>query len=132
MNHLVEVLGLALGLASLVPAFATRERRKKIILVAIGTTLVGIFAYQLYDYVSRQRRIDALRDEITERIVAAGSVTFEQLLEELYYPDFAAANEAIDALVQEGRLRHEVMDVQSASGKEYKVRIYYFVPYIRR
>ena len=132
MDTILAIIGLALGLASLVPAFASSGSKKKIVYVAVGVSLIGIFAFQLYDVFSRQKQIGALKKEITQRLIFSRSMTFEQLLSDLYYPDFSAANDAIDALVQEGKVKHEVMDVQSASGTHYKVRIYYVIAYENR
>lgn len=132
MDTILAIIGVSLGLASLVPAFASRGHKKKIVFVAVGVSLIGIFAFQLYDVFSRQKQVEALKDEIIQRLVASRSMTFEQLLTDLYYPDFSAANDAIDALVRERKVKHEVMDVQSANGKHYKVRVYYVIPYENR
>jgi hypothetical protein len=128
MDTILAIIGLALGLASLVPAFTSTGHRKKIVFIAVGVSLVGIFSFQLYDVFAHRRHVEELKEEITQRLLASGSMSFEQLLTDLYYPDFATANDAIDALVREGRTKHEVIDVQSASGVHYKVRIYYVIP----
>jgi|ERR1044071_730100 hypothetical protein len=131
MDTILAIVGVALGLASLIPAIESSNHKKRIIFIAIGVSLIGIFAFQLYDVFSRHKHVERLKQEIAANLLASGSATFEQLLSQLYYPDFAETNDALDALVEEGRVKHEVMDVQSASGTHYKVRVYFVIDYKR-
>jgi hypothetical protein len=124
MDTILSIIGLALGVASLVPAFASKNRKKKIIFVAVGLSVAGIFAFRIYEAVHRQSEISAVKSEMLEVLAAKGPLPFDDLLDRMYYPNYSEVDEAIDQLVEEKMVTSDLVDVQSTAGAHYKTRFY--------
>jgi Tfp pilus assembly ATPase PilU len=125
MEAILSIVGLALSVASLIPAFTSKHQQQKILFTAIAFSVVGIFLFQIWNIQAHQEKVKVVQDEIIEKLSASGSMTFEQLLNELYYADFSTANEAIDNLVEAGNVKQNLVDINLPSGKRSKVRIYH-------
>lgn len=124
METILAIVGLALGIASLVPAFTSKDQKKKIVYVAVGLSVVGIFAYQVYDVIERRAEVRSMKREMLKILAKDGPMPFEQLLDSMYFPDYSQVDRAIDMLVAEDQVTSEVVDVQSSNGTRYRVRVY--------
>jgi hypothetical protein len=56
------------------------------------------------------------------RLLEGKPMTFEQIYDGLYYPDFGIANQAINELVDEGVVMNEKKYIKDVAGQSYVIR----------
>jgi hypothetical protein len=122
----VSILSLALSVGGLIPVFFLRAQ-KKVIVISLGMVLLVLVALSTISIVRIQDQttlIERQSNEVLERL-EIGSKTFDQLYQELFYPDFKVLSQAIDNLVSKGKVGHTLLDVHDERGEIYRIRIYY-------
>src|SRR5438034_1207475 len=98
MDTTLAILGFALSVAALVPAFASKNPKSKIIIVFLLLSVVLIFGYQVGEVVVHKRQIASIKRNLLQIVTNKHEVTFDELLHESYYAGFDEANQAIDEL----------------------------------
>jgi len=123
MDSYLSIAGLALSIAGLVPALYPRSRTKLwTFTTAVFSLLVLIGIYQVYQERVEQRAIQASKSDILALLEKnKNGMSFEQMYDSMYYPNFATANSAIDELVEDGRVVSEKIEASTNDAK-YVVR----------
>lgn len=124
MDTFLAIVGLALSVASLVPAFTSKSTKTRIVAVAISVSLVGILGWQYFLVQGERRRIEHAKDDVMRMLAGNRSMSFEQIYAELNYVDYSTAAAAVDELVAQHSIHHRPVEVTSASGAKYVVRVY--------
>lgn len=127
MDSYLNIISLALAIAALVPVLLPSTRVRLWTVTAVGLSLVVLLAaYQTYQAITEQRNIEIVKEEIWGLLTKhKKGLTFEQIYENLYYRDFSVANQALDALVEEGRALNEKRETKDQEGTKYVVRRYF-------
>jgi len=127
MDSYLAIFSLALAIAGLVPILfpSTRVRLWTVTAAALSlVVLIGI--YQAYEEYSERKAVRTVEEEIRGLLTKnEKGMTFEQIYENLYYPNFSTANAAIDGLVGEGRVLNDKIEVADKDGVKYVVRRFY-------
>ena len=88
--------------------------------------LIGIF--QAYKQISELNAVRASKQEIATVLrKSEKGMSFDQLYDNMYYPEFATANTAIDELVSEGRVSSQKIDAVGPDGAKFVIRRFYWV-----
>jgi hypothetical protein len=124
MDRILSVLGLALAIASLVPAFTTKQTKLKVVAIAIAVGLVGILGVQFYLVRVERADIEHAKEDVLRMMIGNRSMSFDQIYSGLNYVDYELAATAVDELVEDRQIHHRLVDVVSDSGAKYVVRVY--------
>lgn len=130
MELILAIIGIGLGVSSLIPIFTNTDLKKKVLFVAVSISIIGIFATSLKSSINYSSKKEDVKGEILNKLTVNGSMTFEQINIDSYYADFQILNDAIDELVDEKKIKHDVIELNSRQGKEYSVRIFYAIDYL--
>src|SRR5688572_7253071 len=122
MDRAINVISLALSFGGLVPALAEPDLIKRVVLTAVFGILAALFVSSLVSKLRYERWVRRYQKQILAS-VAEGPKPFEQIFDEMYYPDFATANDALDRLVHAERLDHTKVWA-TRDGRDYAVRLY--------
>jgi DNA-binding response OmpR family regulator len=127
MDSLLSIAGLALSIAALVPALFPSTRVKFWTFTVGALSLVVLIgAYQAYKGFAEMRAVQASENQILELLTKnKNGLSFEQIYDGMYYPDFAVANTAIDNLVSNGRVLNEKIEASGPDGTKFIVRRFY-------
>jgi predicted ArsR family transcriptional regulator len=68
--------------------------------------------------------VQKTRDAIMQMMSSNNPMSFDDVYEKLNYVHFDAVKRAFDRLLDEGDIHGETIELKSASGHTYKVRIY--------
>ena len=128
VDAVIPLIGLALAVAALVPALTTKDVRKKVIYTAVGLSLVLVFAYNIWRLYRHDIKVDKAEDEIVSTLAHGNAMTFDQLNTDLYFPEFNVFADAIDDLITSKKMHQSMIGVKSATGSDYRVRVYYTAP----
>ena len=124
MDTILGILGLALAIASLVPAFTATKTKLKIVAVAITLALIGVIGVQVYRAHTERTAIESAKEDVLRLLVGDNPLSFDQIYGSLNYVDYETVAEAIDELVSERQIHHRPVEATSESGKKYVVRVY--------
>ncbi len=124
MDTILNIVGIALAIAGLVPAFTSTHLPWKIALIALSLSIAGIFCHQLWVSVHQHRLIEATKQRMAVMMSGNQPLSFEQIYERLNYPTFEIAATAVNELEAEGVIHQRTLEVQSAHGGQYKVRVF--------
>lgn len=127
MDSYLSIAGLALAIAALVPVLFPATRIKLWTVTAAALSLViFIAAFQVYKEVAENRAVRASKEEIWDLLTKnEKGMTFEQIYDNMYYPNFSVANTAIDELISEGRMLNEKVNVTGPNDAKFVVRRFY-------
>ena len=124
MDRFLTILGLALSVASLIPAFTSTNTKIKIVGGAVSVLLIGVLGTQLWSSVMESRRLERATEDVAQMFVSNNPMSFEQIYMRLNYVDYPTASAAVDELVDRHVIHHKPVEVTSASGTKYVVRVY--------
>lgn len=71
-----------------------------------------------------RRQIEKVKDDMVRMFSDDNPLSFEQVYIKLNYIDYATATAAIDELVDQHIIQHRPVEVRSAGGAKYVVRVY--------
>ena len=127
MDSYLSIAGLALAIAALVPVLFPATRVKFWTITAAGLSLVVLIgAFQAYKEIAEHRAVSASKEEIWALLTKnEKGMSFDQIYDNMYYPNFTVANAAIDELVTEGRIQSEKVDAVGTDGAKFVVRRFY-------
>lgn len=127
MDSYLSIAGLALAVAALVPVLFPATRIKLWTVTAAALSLVIFIAvFQVYKEVAENRAVRASKEEIWALLTKnEKGMTFEQIYDNMYYPNFSVANTAIDELISEGRMLNEKVNVTGPDDAKFVVRRFY-------
>lgn len=121
----VSILSLALSVGGLVLSLV--PPRKKIVVLSLAMVLVILVALSTISIVrihDQTTLVEHQSHEILARL-ETGSKTFDQLYQELFYPDFNVLRQAIDELVSKDKVGHTMLEVRDEQGDPYRIRVYF-------
>ena len=124
MDRFLAVLSLALAVGSLVPAFTATNTRMKIVGGVISVLLIGVVGTQLWSLWAEGRHLIKTKEAIERMFDDNNPMSFEQIAAHLKNAEYTTAAMAVDELVDEHKIRHRPVDVTSANGAKYVVRVY--------
>jgi hypothetical protein len=124
MDRFLAVFSLALAFASLVPPFTSKNAKLRIVGVATSVLLIGIIGTQSWSFWTERRHIEKVKDDMVRMFSGNNPMSFEQVYSHLNYVDYVTASSAIDELVDAHTIHHRPVEVISASGDKYIVRVY--------
>lgn len=127
MDSYLSITGLALAIAGLIPILFPATRIRFWTATAGALSLVVLIgAYQAYKEFAELRSVRASENEIYTLLTKnEKGLSFEQIYDRMYYPDFAVANAAIDNLVADGRILNEKIETFTPEGTKFTVRKFY-------
>lgn len=88
------------------------------------TALIAISVILFIRNGQHEKQVEIVSNEIVDKI-GTTSKTFDQLFEELYYPDFTVLSEALDNLIKNGKVGHKILEVHNDTGELFRVRGFY-------
>ncbi|MEY4977882.1 MAG: hypothetical protein RLZZ352_152 [Pseudomonadota bacterium] len=127
MDSYLSIAGLALAIAALVPILfpATRVRFWTVTAGALSL-IVLIGTYQAYKEISEILAIKKSREEIWVLLTKnEKGMTFDQIYDNMYYPNFEVANLAVDELIADGQIQSEKVEALGPRGARFSVRRFY-------
>jgi hypothetical protein len=127
MDSYLSIAGLALAIAALVPVLFPAIRVRFWTVTAGALSLVVLIgAYQAYKEVAELRAVHASENEIWVLLTKnEKGLSFEQLYDRMYYPDFIVANTAVDNLIADGRVLNEKIETSGPDGTKFIIRKFY-------
>ena len=127
MDSYLSIAGLALAIAGLVPVLFPATRIKFWTVTAGALSLIVLIGtYQAYKEFAELSVVHALENDIWILLTKnEKGLSFEQLYDHMYYPDFIVANTAIDNLIADGRVLNEKVEVSGSDGTKFIVRKFY-------
>lgn len=127
IDSYLAIISLALAIAGLVPILLPTTRARFWTVTAATLSLVVLIGvYQAHKEYSERKAVRAVKEEVWGLLTKhEKGMTFEQIYDSLYYPNFTVANAAIDGLVAESRIENEKKEVADIEGTKYVVRKYY-------
>ena len=129
MDSYLAIIGVALAIAALVPVLFPKARvRFWTVTAGALSLLVLIGIFQAYKQISELNAVRASKQEIATVLrKSEKGMSFDQLYDNMYYPEFATANTAIDELVSEGRVSSQKIDAVGPDGAKFVIRRFYWV-----
>lgn len=127
MDSYLSITGLALAIAALVPVLfpATRVRLWTVTAAALSLVIL-IATFQVYKEIAETRAVRASKEEIWALLTKnEKGMSFEQIYDNMYYPNFGVANTAIDELVSEGRILSDKIEATGPDNAKFVVRRFY-------
>jgi hypothetical protein len=124
VDTILALLGLAVAVAALVPIFTAKGIKGRVVEVACLVFLAGLCVVFIWGQYRTVRERDHLRDDMMRMLSSNNPMTFEQIYSALNFPDYASAEQAIDELVYSHQIHNAQVEVTSAAGKKYVVRVY--------
>src|SRR5258707_81904 len=112
---ILGVIGAAVSIAQFVPLLSNQTPKKGKIIAALTIAAVilgGALWYReqwIYDRIVQRTKHEVIRS-------LAKPKTFEQLLEDLYYPSYGTLEDAIDQMIEERTLEQRRIIVVSRPG----------------
>ena len=79
MDTILGILGLALAIASLVPAFTATKTKLKIVAVAITLALIGVIGVQVYRAHTERTAIESAKEDVLRLLVGDNPLSFDQI-----------------------------------------------------
>ena len=97
----LAIISLALAVAALVPILLPSTPVKRWTLTAAGLSLVVLIGiYQTYTEIVERQHVIAAKEQILLLLAnTPGGMNFDQIYDNMYFPDFAVTNAALDELV---------------------------------
>lgn len=130
LEKILTVLGLAIAIGGFVHVLTPSPRRTRIALLTVCVALAALSGWLAIDHWRERSRVDATKEQIMQLVAGNNPRTFDQILDGLYYPDYAAAEQALDELVAEHLISQRKLTVTSKeSGNEFVVRVYNYSPF---
>lgn len=124
LETILAIGSFAISFGGLVGILIVRDKTKEISIVVVIAALVILSSIALcQDYQHRQRVATvskAIMEELGQEVKA-----FDQLYETLYYVEFTIVNEALNELVNTGKVGHKVLELRDDLGARFRVRGYY-------
>jgi predicted MFS family arabinose efflux permease len=124
LDTILAILGFAGAIGGLYPTLRLDNDRKKIIIVAV---LVVFFTTSIVAFVKaeqHQDRVAFVSQQIQEKI-GTGIMTFDQLYQQIFFPDLADLSEAMDNLIKKNIVGQKILQMRDDQGAFYSVRVYY-------
>lgn len=130
MDSYLSIVGLALAIAALVPIlFPTTRIKLWTVTAALLSIVILVIGFQVYKEVAENRAVRTSKDEILILLKNnKKGLSFEQIYDNMYYPNFSIANAAIDELVSEGKVLNDKVEAIDQSGVKFVVRRFYSQP----
>jgi hypothetical protein len=117
------VLGLAASAVQMVPLFSTGTPRKlKVVAIFSGVVILGLTAEALWERLTFENKVQALKGDILDHVTR--TVSFEDLLGALYYPEYGVLEVAVDGLVTENRMQQRKVSAITESGERVTLRVF--------
>lgn len=124
LQIVLSVISFAISLGGFVKIVASKDDSKRTQLLVFITTLFllsGVTLYQKYQH-------DSSVESVSRQIISEfgeGYRTSEEIYVALPLKDFQIANEALEDLVDSGKLGQKISDLRDDSGATHPVRLYY-------
>jgi hypothetical protein len=127
MDSYLSIAGLALAIAALVPILFPKTRVKFWTLTAGALSLIVLIgAYQAYKDCSEIRVVKKSKEEIYTLLTKnEKGMTFDQIYDNMYYPNFEVANLAVDELIADRQIQSEKIEAIGPNGAKFSVRRFY-------
>lgn len=124
LDTILAVISLAIAIGGFIPIFFMHDRKKEIALTMVLATLIVLSGITYIRGHQHQQRVKSVSVEIVEKL-GVDCRTFDQLYEQLYYPDFLILSEALENLIKDGQVGHKILEVRDDRGENYRVKVYY-------
>jgi uncharacterized membrane protein (UPF0182 family) len=124
LDTFLGIMSVAISIGGFITIFLKQERKREVALVVVLTVLVAISVILFIRDGQHEKQVEIVSNEIVDKI-GTTSKTFDQLFEELYYPDFTVLSEALDNLIKNGKVEHKILEVRNDIGELYRVRGFY-------
>lgn len=127
MDSYLTIISLALAIATLVPILSITSRpRFWVVMVGALSLVVLIGVYRTYEMYAREKEVIALKGSILDLLSKnERGMTFDQINDNLYYPNYQTVNIAIDELVDEDWVLNEKKTLVDGDGAQYVIRKYF-------
>lgn len=132
LEKLLSIASFSIAIGGLVvKVFFPAGPKKEALIVVIIAFLFLTTGVSLYQVRQHDRRVEAMATEIVNGF-GNEMKTIDQITEGLHKPDPAIVDEAIDRLVNEKQLGHEVVPMGHDSAGKFRVRTYYVISWKRK
>jgi hypothetical protein len=124
------VIGLAVGVGALVPIFMWKDKNGVRVaavtaIVVLSISVLLIFFKHFNDDQTERRQVEFLKQKFTAQLKKNGPQTFDEMFENLHYPEYSAAATAIDELYDGGVVEDENATVTGEGGVKHTVHVYH-------
>jgi hypothetical protein len=120
LDTLFAILALVIGIVPLL--LVRKEERLKTLVVTTSLCLIAFALYRIYVVRVEDRIERVIAEDITQKLNTNGPLPFDDLYARLYPCDYAAANSALDSLVESHFVVDELIDVVAIDGKPYRIK----------
>ncbi|HEV3077689.1 MAG TPA: ATP-dependent Clp protease proteolytic subunit [Thermoanaerobaculia bacterium] len=126
MDVILSVIGVAFSATSLVLSLTAAETRVrvKITAVLLSLSVTGILGTLTVGTWTEQRRINRTREDVMRLFSDNNPLSFDQVFADLNYEGYSDVATAVDALLEDRLIHQRPVEVTSASGNKYVVRVY--------
>jgi hypothetical protein len=121
----ISIGAFAVSVGGLVPVFVLKEnRRKEVAIATVIALLVCLTAIMVVRSVKHNRDVKKMQTDIINKL-SHHEWTFEQLFEELHYPDRDLYFEALFSAVAEGNVDDRLGHIQTNEELPVAIRFYH-------
>jgi hypothetical protein len=125
LEEILPYASFALAVAGLVVRiFLRSDSRKSAMLIIVLTLLVVMTGLGSYRAFLHARHVEAAAETILTKL-GNQTKTFEEIHEDFIETDPNIIGEALESLVETGRVDHKIMDVRDDLGTRFRVRGYF-------
>jgi Clp protease len=126
MDVILSVIGVAFSATSLVLSLTAAETRVrvKITAVLLSLSVTGILGTLTVGTWTEQRRINRTKEDVMRLFSDNNPLSFDQVFADLNYEGYSDVATAVDALLEDRLIHQRPVEVTSASGNKYVVRVY--------
>ena len=124
LDTILAILGFAGAVGGIYPTLRLGNDRKKI---AIAIVLAVFFTTSIVAFVKagqHQEQVAFISQQVIDKI-GTGSMTFDQLFGQAYFPNLTDLSEAMDNLIKKGIIGQNVIEMRDDQGASFPVRVYY-------
>lgn len=123
LETFLSITSFSISLGGLVAVFVFKSGKKEVALSVIISALLATTGIMLYGSFQHERLISSVQNEIVSEL-SAGTLTFDQLFQELHYVSFPIVSEALFRAVEDQIIQHQMIEFQK-DGKMVLVRSYF-------
>lgn len=121
---LLPYISFAFSLSGLILQLFAPASRKKVLLVTVITSLAVMTGVAAWNAAAHEREVATAMREIVVAL-DGNAETFDQIAEALNKPDFRVISEALDRLIEDGKVGHQLLEVRDDHDRHFRTRVYF-------
>ncbi len=124
LDLVLSITGAAASVGGLVAVLASSDRRKQIVIVVILAFVATTTTVAVLGHLERRQMLRRTEREVVG-LLGNSTRTIDDLYQHLLNVPLTTISEALDNLIEQGRVSHRILELRTASGEFVDVRGYF-------